>query len=466
MKKQKQMKKSVSVLIIFMAIGLAAVQAQLSGGGDLNPDLKAPKEAQERFMDLRIGLSVHWGPSCLGGKEISWSRGDSIATEIYDNYYKQFNPINFDADEWASLMKRWGIKYMAPTGKHHDSFTLWFSDYTEYDMENAKLPIDLMKEWARVCKENNIAFGSYYSNLDWYHPDWSPNEHGGPGQLFKTYPDSPNMERYLKFMEGQVLELITQYGVEFIQFDGEWDDTYTHEIGAELYRKFREADPDVLLSTRIDKGRTFSKNHIDIDGQKYAGDYQERERVVGEGNEVFAWADHPWQAWVTIDKGQWSYRKNTELMTIDELLLDMLSALGNNGNYMINLGPRPDGTFEPDQIALMDQLGEWLHQHANAIYGTRGGPYYPFEHGVSTRRKNKAWLFVIKPNTQKIELAQLKQGLQGATIFGTNQTVPFKKTEAGTLVFDLTVLEPNQTVSVIELSYAEDIGMEAKNQGK
>lgn len=450
--------------VVLIVIVSTTARAQLSGGGDLNPDLKPPREAQQAFMDRRIGLSVHWGPSSLGKEEISWSRGDSIPREVYDSYYKKFNPVKFDADEWAALMKRWGVRYMAPTGKHHDGFTLWFSECTEYDMENAKRPIDLMAEWSRACRENDIAFGSYYSNLDWYHPDWTPQTKGGPGELFEQQADSPNPDRYFEFMKCQVLELINRYEVDFIQFDGEWDNTYTHEVGSRLYRIFREADEDVLLSTRIDKGRTYSDNHIDIDGTKYAGDYQERERVAfgeGAGNEVFGWADHPWQAWVTIDKGQWSYRSDPVLMTIDELLLDMISALGNNGNYMINLGPRPDGTFDPEQVALMDQLGEWLHTHADGIYGTRGGPYYPYDEGVSTHKRDRAWLYVTDPDATELTLAQLAP-LQQAKVFGTDQSVPYRKNDDGTLTFDLNGVNYDGPITVIELSYEEEVAMEAK----
>ena len=85
----------------------------------MNPDLKAPEKALERWQDLRIGLSVHWGPSALGGKEIGWSRGTSIPAKKYDQFYKRFNPNKFDAEEWCQLMKRWGIRYVSPTSKQN-----------------------------------------------------------------------------------------------------------------------------------------------------------------------------------------------------------------------------------------------------------------------------------------------------------------------------------------------------------
>lgn len=441
--------------------------AQLSGGGDLNPDLSPPKEAQEKWMDLRVGLSVHWGPSSLGGEEISWSRQSIIPKEVYDNYYKAFTPDKFDAEEWAKLMNRWGIKYMAPTAKHHDGFCLWFSDYSEYDMENAGLQIDLMKELAEACKKYDIMFGAYYSNLDWYHPDWAPYQYGGPGPLFEKRPDSPNLDRYFKFFENQCIELIENYDLDFIQFDGEWDSTYTHEIGSELYRKFHEVKPEILLNSRIDIGRRSvgAGNHLYMDGLKYCGDFQDRERLVKHGNNVIAWLDHPWQAWVTIDKNQWSYNKKPLLMAADELIRDMVSVVGNNGNYMINLGPRPDGSFEAEQIVLMDELGKWLKKHEQTIYATRGGPFYPFPQGVSTRKDNKAWIFITDPKTENLILPKLSQQILTARIFGTQDKVDFYA-ENEMLVFDVDKMDYPGPVKVIELTFKEDVKMAEKKANK
>ncbi|TKG93918.1 hypothetical protein EYV94_14255 [Puteibacter caeruleilacunae] len=448
------------IVLILLCLSISVANAQLSGGGDLNPDLKAPKKAQEKWMDLRVGLSVHWGPSSLGGKEISWSRDHQIPKEEYDNYYKVFNPDKFDANEWAELMNRWGIKYMAPTAKHHDGFCLWFSDYSDYDMENAALKIDIMKELSKACKKHGIMFGSYYSNLDWYHPDWAPYNYGGPGKLFKKQDDSPNLERYFKFFENQCIELIKKYDLEFIQFDGEWDSTYTHEVGSRLYRRFHEVKPDILLNSRIDIGRRAAGhgNHLHLDGLKYAGDYQDRERLVNYGNNVISWLDHPWQAWVTIDKRQWSYNKTPKLMNADELIRDMVSVVGNNGNYMINLGPRPDGSFEAEQIALMDELGAWLKKHGEAIYKTRGGPFYPFEKGVSTRKGKKAWVMINDKNADKVILPELEQKIVSAKLFGTKQDVKVDQDEKST-VFHLKGVEYDGPVTVIELKFANNVEM-------
>ncbi|MFI3295821.1 MAG: alpha-L-fucosidase, partial [Rikenellaceae bacterium] len=454
------MKKQLYLfLTVIFCTTTSLSQDKLSGGGDLNPDLRVPYQAQQEFLDLRIGLSVHWGPSSLGGKEISWSRGDLIPKETYDAYYKDFNPVDFDAKQWCQLMERWGIKFIAPTAKHHDGFALWFSDYSDYDMQNAAYPIDIMEELRRECEKSGIVLGAYYSNLDWYHPDWTPYLYGGPGDLFPLYDDTPNMERYLLYMKNQVSELIEKYGVKFVQFDGEWDATYTHEIGSRLYRELHEVESDILLSSRIDIGRRSegANNHLYMDGQKYAGDFMDRERLVNHGNNVTEWFDDAWQAWVTIDRTQWSYNPTPQLMTAHEMIEDMIGVIGNNGNYMINVAPTPSGTFVPEQIALMDTLGMWIHAHSEAIYGTRGGAYYPFDQGVSTRKGNKVWLFIIDNEVVDLQLPSLSQKILSATVFGTSTPVSYDDRGQVTTF----VLPPGdgEQIRVVELSFGEEVRM-------
>lgn len=344
------MKKTLfSLIVTVLSLTCAGAQTVLSGGGDLNPDQKTSTEALKKWQDLRVGMCVHWGPSSLSGKEIGWSRGTSIPVSAYDSLYLRFDPRQFDADEWCRLMKRWGMRYLSPTSKHHDGFAIWHSDYSPYDMESTPAKRDIMEELKKACDRHGIMLGAYYSNLDWYHPDWAPYSHGGPGPLIPKQDDSPNTARYFEYMANQVCELIDKYDLAFIQFDGEWDDTYTHEVGSALYRRFHEAKPEILLNSRIDIGRRMNGGHIDMDGTKYAGDFQDRERLTNRGNNVTVWGDHPWQAWVTLDKSQWSYNPQPKLMTAAELIRDMVQIVGSNGNYMINLGPDPTAPSSRDR---------------------------------------------------------------------------------------------------------------------
>lgn len=272
--------------------------------------------------------------------------------------------------------------------------------------------------------------------------------------------DSPDLARYFDYMANQVCELIDRYDLAFIQFDGEWLATYTHEIGSEMYRRFHNRKPDILLNTRIDIGRRMAgvDNHIDLDGTKYAGDFQDRERLTNRGNQVAVWGDHPWQAWVTIDRSQWAYNPSPKLMTAAELIRDMVGIVGSNGNYMINLGPRPDGAFEPEQVALMDTLGMWLKRYGKAIYGTRGGPYYPFDGGVSTWNGRRAWLLITDSALQMLELPNPPQRLVSARDGCSGDKVGFTVSETGTR-FELPTSQAEEPVRVVELKFAAPVDM-------
>jgi alpha-L-fucosidase len=432
--------RSIALACAICLTAPAFAQAAKPGGGDLNPGLYTHPQSIKKFEDMKVGLSVHWGPSALGGKEISWARNKEIPTATYDNFYKEFNPTKFNAQSWMQLMKDGGMKYIILTSKHHDGFALWPSKYTDYDMANTPSRRDLVREISTAAKKNGIVFGSYYSIIDWYHPDYSPNEHGGPGPLIKAQADSPNFDRYVEFMKGQLRELVVDYGAEIIQFDGEWDKTWNHQRGSELYKYVRDLNPKSLVSSRVDVGRY----HLDEKTKQwnfgvYAGDFDERERmvdwIVGETSGVFGKSQNPWQAWVTIDQAQWAWNATPRLLTPNEMIIDLVKTVGDGGNYLINMGPRADGTFEPEQEALIRNLGRWIKANGDSIYGTKAGPFSKEGDYTSTAKGKAVTLFVINPKLDEITLdaGAVKLGkATGATVTKSNGKYTIKLAAAGT----------------------------------
>lgn len=424
-------------LAVTTSVAMAETIAK-PGGGDLNPGLYTYPESIKKFEDMKVGLSVHWGPSALGGKEISWSRNKEIPTATYDSFYKSFNPVKFDAKNWVQLMKDGGMKYIILTSKHHDGFSLWPSKYTEYDMDNTPSRRDIVKELSVAIKKANIVFGSYYSIIDWYHPDYTPNEHGGPGPLFKPEPGTPDFDRYVRFMKGQLRELVVDYGAEIIQFDGEWDKTWNHERGSDLYKYVRTLNPKTLVSSRVDVGRY----HLDPktkqwDFGKYAGDFDERERmvdwIVGEESRVFGKSNNPWQAWVTIDQAQWAWNATPRLLKTDEIIIDLVKTVGDGGNYLINLGPRADGSFEPEQAEMIRTVGRWLKQNGDGIYGTKAGPYSKEGAYTSTLKGKAITLFVLDPKLTEVTLAPWPTKL-GRAKDSVGKSLITRRTTAGTTI--------------------------------
>ena len=148
------------------------------GGGEANPDLKTNMNSLKEWQDLKFGLFVHWGPVSLRGTEIGWSRGREVPIDEYDNLYKDFNPVLFDAEKWVGMIKFAGMKYVIITSKHHDGFCIWDSEFTDHDIMSSPFKRDILKELSDECKRQGILFGTYHSIADWHHPHYTTRYRG------------------------------------------------------------------------------------------------------------------------------------------------------------------------------------------------------------------------------------------------------------------------------------------------
>lgn len=389
------------VLIALFLFYFVATYAQHSGGGEANPGLLTNKRALEAFQDNRFGLFIHWGPVTLRGEEISWSRGVKIPVEEYDKLYKEFNPVLFDASEWVKTAVDAGMKYIVLTSKHHDGFCLWDSQYTDYDMAETPYGKGVIKDLANECKKHDIDFGVYYSVCDWHHKDY-PVEYPSPDYRNKTDKDINNpeirlkMDRYIAYMKNQLKELIENYDPFVIWFDGEWEWAWTHEMGMDLYAYLREIKDDLLINNRVDKGR---KGMSGITESKiFAGDFATPEQQIGKFDN-----ENAWESCMTIAT-QWAWKPNDKLKSKKECIQTLLKTVGGDGNLLFNVGPMPDGRIEQRQKDLLKEIGNWLNNNGEAVYGTRGGPYLPTEYMVSTRKKNKIYLHLFELSEDILKL--------------------------------------------------------------
>ncbi len=350
------------------------------------------------WRDARFGMFIHWGPVTLKGTEIGWSRGKTVPSEEYDQLYRKFDPKKFSAKEWVRIAKDAGMKYIVLTAKHHDGFCMWDTKTTDYNIMNTPFGRDVVKELAEECKKQGIVFCTYYSVLDWYHPDYNTNNtHGGPG--YKLPPgQKPDMERYVTYMYSQLKELVENYGpLGIMWFDGEWEKPWTHERGLALYKYVRSLQDDIIINNRVDKGRAgmAGTTKTDLD---YAGDYDTPEQEIGKFQ-----TERPWESCITISK-QWAWKPDDKMKSLDELIRTLVLTTGGDGNLLLNVGPRPDGRIEPDQEERLRELGQWLKENGESIYGTHGGPYRPGDWGVSTWKDNKIYLHILDNKTQKLKL--------------------------------------------------------------
>ena len=429
---------SLAIMMLFLSCSISEKPSELrGGGGEANPELRTNAKALENFQDMRFGMFVHWGPISLKGTEIGWSRGREIPISTYDSLYLQFNPVNFNADEWISIAKDAGMKYFVITSKHHDGFSLWPSKYTDYDIENTPIKRDLLKEMQLACEKQGVLFGTYHSILDWKHPDYT-TRYNDPRPV-----EESDMSIYKDFLFNQVGELIKDYNTNILWFDGQWEASWTHEMGMELYKYCRDLKDNLLINNRVDKGFKGMAGMTDSIA-KYAGDFGTPEQRIGEFNNEF-----PWESCITICQ-QWAWKPNDKLKSTSECINTLIKTVGGDGNLLLNVGPMPDGRIEPRQVEVLKEIGNWLDVNGEAIYGTRGGPWLPTEAWASTHKGKKIYLHVMNPEIRILQLPPL-EGLKirKAKIIGGGEVEV--KIDGGILLTMPDIL-PSDYANVIELT--------------
>lgn len=348
---------------MFTSVALAAV---------IGPSSSAEFEARMKwFQEARLGMFIHWGPVSLKGTEIGWSRGAQVPNEEYDQLFKQFNPTLFDADEWMQLAKDAGMKYVVPTAKHHDGFCIWPTKTTDYNIMNSPFKRDIMGELAGASRRRGLAFCSYFSILDWWHPQYGTGSPGGQGKKPQT-----DMKAFMEYSKAQLGELIKNYKLKMVWFDGQWEGPYTAEMAADLEKFSRGLSPKIILNNRVGKVR--------LDG-----DYDTPEQQVGSFQR-----DRPWETCMTLCT-QWAWKPNDKLKSFDEVIKILVQTVTGDGNLLLNVGPTPEGTIEPRQAERLRELGSWLKKHGESIYKTRGGPYVNGEWGGATCRGKSVYLHLL-----------------------------------------------------------------------
>ena len=396
-----------NALLLALALPLSTLNAAPEPDKNITP-IPVQDAAIARWRDARFGMFIHWGPVSLTGREIGWSRGgNQTPIEEYDSLYKKFDPVKFNADEWVSIAKAAGMKYMVLTTKHHDGFCLWDTKQTDYNIMNSPFKRDVVKELAAACKKQGMPFGTYYSTCDWHHPDFPVTSPGG-----KTVRPESNLDGYTEYLKAQVTELLTNYGPLFTL----WFDVpqkFDYARGQGVINMARKIQPDIVINNRT--------------GAK--GDYDTPEQKIG-GFQM----NRPWETCMTICH-QWAWKPNDEMKSLKQCLQTLIQTNGGDGNLLFNVGPEPTGEIEPRQVERLKEMGAWLKKYGESIYGTRGGPYKPTKNVATTRKDNTIYIHVLNwpADQDAITLPPLPVKITGSKLL-TGGTVKVEQTEAGVTV--------------------------------
>ncbi len=439
----------------FLYTGLAAASLPL-----LPRFAFGENEEDERtawFRMAKFGMFIHWGPYSLASVEASWpimQPGKWKITEAeYVALYKRFNPTKYDPDHFIDLARAAGQQYMVFTTKHHDGFCMFDSSYTDYKITNTPYGKDIVKQLSDACARRAMQLGFYYSPPDMHHPGFrdtsKPVRENWNGQ-----PERPEWPSYLDYMQLQLSELLTRYGVvKDIWFDGlNHQEKYDGQRFLDLIHKLQ---PGALVNDRIGVPGDYVTPEQFIPTAIPTKDVHIQGIDTSVQNKLHAGvpsaADFQlWETCMTINN-TWAYNANDhDYKSSRDLIRALVEVASRGGNFLLNVGPQPDGMIQPEFQERLRAIGDWITVNGDAIYGTTYGPIQGEQAYRTTARDNNLYIHIMDWPAASMQLASIKSKVLSARLLANNQPLRFEQTESGVQI-TLPSQAPDKNVSVIAL---------------
>ncbi len=408
-------------------------------------------ENREWFQDNKYGLFVHWGVySIMGGGGdqgiAEWiMERKNIPVVQYEKLPGFFDPVEFDAAEWVSMVKKAGMKYITITSKHHDGFAMYDSKVSDYNIVDATpYGKDVLGMLKKECDKQGIKLFFYHSQLDWHHPDYYPI--GRTGKEIEGRTQSGDWDSYINYMNIQLSELLTQYGeIGGIWFDGMWDKPDADWKLSETYALIHKLQPGALIGSNHHKmpypGEDFMMFERDLPGENSMGFNN-----TGISDQV------PLEMCETMN-GSWGFNIiDQNYKSVKKLTQTMVRAAGYGTNFLLNTGPMPNGLIQPENVDTLLAIGQWLELHGESIYGTRKGPVKPQEWGATTQKGNLVYIHILDHPEGELLIPDYTPKIKSARYFDDGSEVSVKKSKEGiVLTLPKEKLQNIDTVIVLEL---------------
>jgi hypothetical protein len=354
----------------------------------------ASREDLQWFRDAKYGLFIHHGICALGKAEIGWSRHTHkmpdrgtgpIPDNVYDGWSRQFKMEHFDAGEWAKTALDGGMKYVVIITKHHDGFHLWDTMFSEHKITRSPFGRDYLRELVDAFRKEGLKIGFYFSQRDFYHPDYEPVDPAAaystdkppffamnPGKIFSI---TEKHKKYITYMHNAVKELMTNYGrVDLLWWDADYcNGMFPKEMwdSEAIEKEIRGFQPRIIINNRAG----------------LAGDYDTPECKIGEYR-----TRRPWETCMPLTGG-WSWT-DTPVKPFAEVLGLLVQCVCGDGNFLLSIGAMADGRLAPNEMERIAEIGAWLKKYGESIYGTRGGPYKPEAWGGSCHKGDTVYLHI------------------------------------------------------------------------
>ncbi|HXS56380.1 MAG TPA: alpha-L-fucosidase [Hanamia sp.] len=409
--------------------------------------------ARSVFQDAKFGLFIHWGIfSVLGDGE--WvMNNENIPVKDYKKLVDFFNPLEFDAHQWVRMAKNAGMKYITLITRHHDGFSMWDTKYSSYNIMNTPYKKDVVKMIADECHKQDIKLFLYYSLLDWGREDY-PHEIGRTGQKAERHGHG-DYAHYLQFMKNQLTELLTNYGeIAGIWFDGHWDQTKpegeTDRSSRidwrydEIYGLIHKLQPQCMIGNNHHltpfPGEDFQMFERDLPGENKSGlSFQKASDKL------------PLETCETMNDS-WGFNiKDDHYKTVKQLIHYLVNAAGRNANFLLNVGPMPNGKVQTEFVDSLNVVGKWMQQYGESIYGTRGNVMPAKDWGVVTAKGKSIFVHILKDSgLSALVIEGISGKVKSCRLMGTDQKVKFKQGKAG-LTLNLEGIKFDDIDTIIEI---------------
>lgn len=428
-----------------------ATPVSLKDVPDFKPTPEQKKALETRkvwFRDARFGMFIHWGPYALTPMgEASSARGLTMHDEEFEKLPARFNPVEFKPDEWVSLAKAAGMKYIVLTSMHADGFCMWDSKYESYSIMNTPYKRDIVKEFADACRRQDMPFGLYYSILNWHHPLSAVKgrvfldkdgkrvfaEPSGRVRGYAKLTHVPNpgadIPAYADHCAAQITELVKNYGPLTTLWADVPYNAITGKEGKKLVDLTRSLQPDILINDRF-----------------YGpSDYRTPEQKTGAFDNAKLWES------CMCMGGCWSHIPDDAIKTPRQCLHMLLDCAGGGGNMLLDVGPDALGRIDAKEVANLRQLGEWTKKYGESVYGTLGGPFKPWALGGSTCKEKTVYLHIRHWVGDSFRLPPIPAKINKASVLTGGEVVWTQDDQGLSFRMDEKSRHPWDTVIALEL---------------
>lgn len=375
------------------------------------------------WHEAKFGMFIHWGLYSVIGRHEWAMEMEAIPVAEYEQLAKQFNPKPNAARDWAKLAKRAGMKYMVMTTKHHEGFCLFDTKFTDYCAPKQACGRDLVAEYVEAARAEGLRFGFYYSLMDWHHPDG-----------VRCAEDEAARKRFVEYIHGQVRELMTNYGkVDILWYDVAWPLDAKGWESAKMNRMVRDLQPHIIINNRSKLPEDFSTPEQHVKGEPAA---------------------RAWEACMTMNES-WGYHKADDAWkTPKQILRYLITCARDGGNYLLNIGPKPDGSIPEESVRILNAVGEWMDKYGHTIYDAERCSVTRSRFANFTRKGNTLYVHVFFWPGEGWSIGGLRTEVKSAKLLPMGKPVKFEQNKFRIHFKGLLAEAPDTPITVMQLDCA------------